>query len=315
VEAKISDRCHIVVFNYDRICSLINNFDRIRNFRDDRDRLIIFDSSSDPRHECDQLDAFARVRGFQYRFVRRRNWGIDQGGRLEYFALLIESPHRPTFVWQFQEHFLDHDSPYSRWPTGTRWSDGADLGGQLKGDTIADGVVIDLDHCQRLFEAQPDLGVVYAARLGIGVFETPDGFRWFWIDGANFCVRTSLAVQTFNRPRLDQHHRLYDGSYSWALFMEWEWGRLLTESGCAWHDLVSSVSFKDHASLCKIAMSAPRLKIQWDKLEHWPTYYRHGKWILPRQYNKRFDRFLPQLGATVAFLRRLKNHPGTFVGS
>ena len=52
--------------------------------------------------------------------IQRMNWGIDQGARIDYFRALRKIRTRVLiFIWQFQEHYLDLDSPWSIWPCGT----------------------------------------------------------------------------------------------------------------------------------------------------------------------------------------------------
>src|SRR5919106_4523914 len=117
----MSIRFHVVVFNFERIWSFLDNFDKIHNFRPDRDRLIVLDCSVDHASQMRIAADFARLRGWtlgkELEVVRRRNWGIDQGARIDYFAALQKTANLPKFIWQFQEHYLDLESPWSIWPS------------------------------------------------------------------------------------------------------------------------------------------------------------------------------------------------------
>jgi hypothetical protein len=260
----MNERCHLVVYNCGRLALFLDNFERIRGFRANRDRIVVMDCSSDPDSERRRLEAFGAAYGWsigrEFRFVRRSNWGIDQGARLDYFEMLRQEPLPPAFVWQFQEHYLDLTSPQSRWPSGTTDIDGTDVSGLLKGDTIPDGMEIDLDRCEQALLASPDLGVFCADRLGIGLFDALPGRSWLYVDGANFGVRTSTALIAFTPEDLEGCRRSFDGSYEWALFMELEWGRLLTNTACEWLDLESAARFN--------LKSWHRAQVAWPKMRH-----------------------------------------------
>ena len=140
-------RFHVVVFNFERIGSFLDNFDKIRNFRPDRDRLIVLDCSLNHASQKQLVAEFAQKRnwtlGKELKVIQRKNWGIDQGARIDYFAALQKTKNAPKFIWQFQEHYLDLESPWSIWPADT-----PKIGGRLKEDTIPDGVELDLDLCE-----------------------------------------------------------------------------------------------------------------------------------------------------------------------
>ena len=243
-------RFHIVVFNYERISSFLDNFDKLRNFDPARDRLIVLDCSDNRQSEMQKVAEFAKQRGWtlgqEVDVITRRNWGIDQGARVDYISLLRNSA-QPEFVWQFQEHYLDLKSPWSIWP-----SDLPHIGGQLKGDVIPDDFAIDLDLCERIYRDNPSVAVIYADREKVGVFTREDGGESFYADGANFSVRTTDFMQAFPPDILDSYKALYDGSYEWSLFMELDICRRLTRPDREWHDLVTQHHFADAASLRKL---------------------------------------------------------------
>ena len=244
-------RFHIVVFNYERISSFLDNFDKLRNFDPRRDRLIVLDCSDNRQSEMRKVVAFAKQRGWtlgqEVEVVTRRNWGIDQGARVDYVSSLRNSGSQPQFIWQFQEHYLDLDSAWSFWS-----NDLPGIGGQLKGDVIPDDFEIDLDVCERIYLDNPSVAVIYADREKVGVFTREDGGESFYADGANFSVRTTDFIQAFPPDILDSYKALYDGSYEWSLFMELDICRRLTRPDREWHDLVTQHHFADPASLRKL---------------------------------------------------------------
>ena len=241
-------RFHVVVFNFERISSFLDNFDKIHNFRPDRDRLILFDCSlnhdAQTRIAADFADKRGWALGKEVTVTHRRNWGIDQGARIDYFAELQKTTNLPKFIWQFQEHYLDLESPWSIWP-----SDMPRIGGKLKADTLPDGVAIDLDFCEQVYDSNPQASVIYADRDKLGIFTHQDGREWFYADGANFSVRTADVIEAFPPEVLSTYKSIYDGSYDWTLFMELDICRRLTRPGRDWFDLVTHESFTDPAGL------------------------------------------------------------------
>ena len=244
-------RFDIVVFNYEHIVSLVDHFDKIRNFRPDRDRLLVLDCSINHAAEKQRVEEFARRRGWNFgkevRVIKRKNWGIDQGARVDYFSWLHRATNRPRYIWQFQEHYLDLVSPWSIWQ-----EDSPMPTGEIKNDTIPDNLVIDLDECERIYESNPNAAVVYADRGKLGIFSHEDGTEWFYAGGANFCVRTSDALGAFPSEVLESYRAVYDGTYEWALFMELDIGRQLTCEYREWHDLVTHHEFSSASSLRKL---------------------------------------------------------------
>jgi hypothetical protein len=244
-------RFHIVVFNFEHIVSLTDHFDKIRNFRPDRDQLLVLDCSINHAAEKQRVEEFARKRGWNFgkevQVIKRKNWGIDQGARVDYLSWQHESADRPRYIWQFQEHYLDLQSPWSIWQ-----ADSPMPAGEIKNDTIPDNLVIDLDECERIYENNPNVAVIYADRGKLGIFNHEGGTDWFYAGGANFSVRTSDALQAFRPDVLDSYRCIYDGTYHWALFMELDIGRQLTRADREWHDLVTHHQFSNAASLKKL---------------------------------------------------------------
>lgn len=240
-------RFHVVVLNFERIASFLDNAGKLQNFRPDRDRLIVLDCSINHAAQMQAVERFAQKHGWTARVIQRKNWGIDQGARVDYFTALRKMKHPPKFVWQFQEHYLDLESPWSIWP-----SDMPKIGGQLKEDTIPDGLQIDLDRCERVYEDNAAVSVLYADRAKLGIFTHDDGNEWFYADGANFSVRCADVLDVFTPDVLSTYKSIYDGSYNWTLFMEMDICRRLTRPGTQWYDLVTGEQFADPQELRRI---------------------------------------------------------------
>jgi hypothetical protein len=237
-------RFHVVVLNFERIASFLDNADKIQNFRPDRDRLIVLDCSINHAAQKHAVTEFAKQRGWTALVLQRKNWGIDQGARVDYFTALRKMKHPPKFIWQFQEHYLDLESPWSIWP-----SDMPQIGGQLKQDVLPDDFRIDLDRCERVYQENREASVLYADRAKLGIFTHDDGNGWFYADGANFSVRTNHVLDAFPPDVLSTYRSIYDGSYNWTLFMEMDICRRLTHPGRHWFDLVTGEHFADPQSL------------------------------------------------------------------
>ena len=240
-------RFDVVVFNFERIASFLDNTGKIQNFRPERDRLIVLDCSNNHAAQKQAVEEFARKHGWRAKVVQRKNWGIDQGARIDYFTALRKMQNPPQFIWQFQEHYLDLESPWSIWPT-----DMPQIGGEIKQDVLPDEFQIDLDACERIYEDNPDVSVLYADRAKLGVFTHDDGNEWFYADGANFSVRTADVLDVFPPDVLSTYKSIYDGSYNWTLFMEMDICRRLTRPGKHWYDLVTGEHFGDPRALRKI---------------------------------------------------------------
>ena len=240
-------RFHVVVFNFERIASFLDNADKLQNFRADRDRLIVLDCSVNHDAQKQAVVHFARQRGWRAKVVQRKNWGIDQGARIDYFTALRKMKNPPRFIWQFQEHYLDLKSPWSIWP-----SDMPRIGGQLKEDVVPDDFQIDLDRCEQIYEEHADVSVLYADRAKLGIFTHDDGNEWFYADGANFSVRANDALDAFPPDVLSTYKSIYDGSYQWTLFLEMDICRRLTRPDREWYDLVTGEHFSHPPRLRKI---------------------------------------------------------------
>jgi hypothetical protein len=246
-------RFDILILNFERVQLFFDNFHKLRNFDPGKDRIVVLDCSRNRARERELTETFARSHGWQLGgpeiiFVSRENWGIDQGARVDYLSYLGRGSALPRFVWQFQEHFLDNTSDYSRWGSG-------ELAGKIKQDTIPDGTDIDLDSCEGAFE-DPRVSVVFANRDDVGVFLHPDGREWFFTDGANLGFRTSAALAAFDQSLLDSYRLVFDASYRWCLYIEFDFCRRLGAG--AWFDVGRGRTWRDVAELRAAALAALR---------------------------------------------------------
>jgi len=269
-------RFDIVVFNYEHIVSLTDYFDKIKNFRPDRDRLLVLDCSLNHTAEKQRVEEFARQRGWNFgrevQVIKRKNWGIDQGARVDYLSCLHETKQRPRYIWQFQEHYLDLRSPWSIWQEGSPMP-----AGEIKNDTIPDNLEIDLDECERIYENDAHVAVIYADRGKLGILSHQNGPESFYAGGANFSVRTADALSAFPPDILDSYRAIYDGTYEWALFMELDIGRRLTRADREWYDLVTHNKFSDAAALKRLEAEKHISLHQSAEAFYGPLYQRYEK--------------------------------------
>ena len=279
-------RFHIVVFNYERITSFLHNFQKLKNFDPANDCLIIFDCSVNHAAQLRAVIDFAKERGWtlgkEVKVIRRKNWGIDQGARIDYVSRLRRTANQPLYIWQFQEHYLDLESPWSIWA-----NDMPQIGGQVKTDVIPDGFEIDLDLCEQIYRDHPSVSLIYADRAKVGLFTHEDGRESLYTDGANFSVRTSDFLQAFSPAMLDAYKAIYDGSYKWTLFLELDIGRRLTVATREWYDLVSSEHFAEPAGLHQLE-AEKGVSLHQNAEAFYPSLY--------RRYEERFDVALAENG-------------------
>ncbi len=285
---QASPRFDIVVLNCGLIDLFLDNFHKLQNFDPTRDRIVVQDCSKDGAAQRQLVENFARERGWelggpQVVFHTRENWGIDQGSRIDLLSSMHDYGARAPYVWQFQEHFLDTTSSYCRYPANVEV-----LGGLMKEDILPDDLSIDLDQCERAF-ADPEVSVVYAARQGLRIFEHTDGRSWFFSDGANLAFRTSTALSVFPRSQLDDYRLVFDASYRWAGFFEFEFGRCLSVG--AWFDLATGRSFRDWAEVQAVERET-------GKKFGLPVDPRFVSWV------DRYHRRLPRVRALPASVRK-----------
>ena len=235
------DRFHIVIYNYENIELFLDNIYKVKNFNKDLDRIIIIDCSNNYESELNKIKRFARKNNYlvgdHLKIIRRKNWGIDQGARIKYFQLVLENKLKSEFAWQFQEHYLDTESNYSKWPKGQKNIYGDDIGGKIKEDIIPPNIFIDLDRCESIYTNNPNTNVIYAITEGLGLYKNINN-NFFIIHGANFSLRCSEISKMLNKKKLDIFRYLYNGHYDWALFMECIFCQIFTTGGNC-YDLVT----------------------------------------------------------------------------
>ena len=275
--APRKDRFHIIVFNFERIRSFLDNFGKISNFRRGSDRLFVYDCSDKGAVEhlfvkkfCDQ---YGLSFGEDLTIVQRQNWGIDQGARIDYLLDIHSTAPQSEYIWQFQDHYLDLDSDWSRWPSGTLNVDGEDFSGQIKGDCIPDNLEIDLDACERILR-DSEVKIIYADRLNIAYF--PYETRGFFcIDGANFCCVTEYLLRCLDKASVERCRDIYDGTYEWSLFFEFFVGKCLSNSGGKFYDLVSKTCFVSIDELIHNELNGGEKIYRFSELFYTNLYHRY----------------------------------------
>ena len=238
------DRFHIVVFNYEHIDLFLDNFHKVLHFNKKKDKIYIFDCSQNFENQHKKIIEFCKLHrfalGIDLVHMRRKNWGIDQGARIDYLFRLKKSTCE--YIWQFQEHYLDNTSAYSRWRVGKRNLSGNDIGELLKDDVLPLNSTIDLDTCERAFQNDSRIGCIYANIGGIGIFHNSKNSYWLYTDGANGCWRRHVLLKVISRKQIETYKTLFDDSYSWSLFVELDIYRSLFERGYVFYDLLSHQS-------------------------------------------------------------------------
>lgn len=268
------DRFHLVVFNCERISLFLDNFHKIRNFDPEQDKIYILDCSSNHKKEQKKVANFLKEKGWEFNkqvhYIVRRNWGVDQGARIDYFSLFTKNycDSLPQYIWQFQEHYFDLTSPASRYPV-----EFPKIGGQIKADVSPDNLIVDLDECEKIYEQDPAVAMLYAARLKMILFSHTDGREWFYANGGNYCIRTSYALEVYDKKLLDSYKMIYvGGKPNWAMFVEIDQGYRLTRKGVKWYDLVSGYSF-DLPETLRNLETANNISLQQDKENNHEDYY------------------------------------------
>jgi hypothetical protein len=139
------NRFNILVLNYRRLHSFLDNFGKIKAFDPLQDRITIL-TCSPSAEEKQQVKDFSEKNQVQVKYLTRRNYGIDQGARVEYFLGKIEDLSEilnTEYIFQFQDHYLDIDAPYSNWGEKENF--------RIKGDVVPDNVVFDLNLLSHIF--------------------------------------------------------------------------------------------------------------------------------------------------------------------
>jgi hypothetical protein len=220
-------RFDIVVWNHRRLELFVDAVaERIGGLDVERDRITNVSCSPGPE-EDDLVDRLRGSTGVRVDYLLRRNRGIDQLARCEYFLGDVGDPERnldSSFMFQMQEHYLDPDAATSRWETG-----------RAKGDTVPDGVFFELGELERLAERESiDAFVADRNRPSLVVH---GGGRYIAPSGGNFVIRTTFLAEAAVRERIRRVARACDNTYLWALYAEYMWGVLLFPEGRRVFDL------------------------------------------------------------------------------
>ena len=232
-------RFEIVVFNYQRLHAFAQNIFKIENIRPDRDRITIVSASPDPAEKRAAANLEAES-GAKVRYIPRHNFGIDQYARAEYFTGAIgslESNLGARFLFQMQDHYLDTESPFSRW--------GSEMGNRIKGDVTPEGMTFDLDCIESTLESEDALGA-FCDQNNPAWFEV-NGKRYVAPSGGNFIIRSSV-IRTPRVQRECKHlMRSCDDTYLWAVYAEFKWGEIFFREGERFHDLKRRQTFQEWA--------------------------------------------------------------------
>ena len=274
------DRFHIIVQNYNKLQSLVDNFARIENFDPARDKVFIFDCSSDDRWTEELLIANRLLENNlkwneSLFFIRRRNWGVNHGAQLDYFRCLLDGripvPQFSAFV---QEHYFD-------------------LQNYVKEDTIPEDARYDLKEIERRFNSDKEIGCVFYARKGIRIcvsnpVRKNDGDffgdasellanaipRCFCTDGGNFIVRPDLFLNWFCRN--PKYLTKGNGSYGFSHVWETRLGKILYDQNIKWFDMYRGACYRTIDELLSLERSRnERLSEFW--YDNWLWYFFHGR--------------------------------------
>jgi hypothetical protein len=243
----------IAVFNHGRIESLTANIRKIVDLDFKLDTLLVLDSSEDMDDQKAALAAYCEHSGLNFgvdvMFKPRTNWGLAEGGRVDFAADLRRQPVQHSFVLQFQDHYLDTTSEYSVWPAGKVDLEGKDISGEVKGDCIKSGQTIELDgYAKLLSEGSAD--VLYSSQNGIGLFPYWQE-NFFCIDGVNFAASIDTFLKIFDEQTCSRLAASFDDSYKWALFAEHYVGYRMMRLGLKLCDTYHEMVFSNVYDLVK----------------------------------------------------------------
>ena len=229
-------RFDIVVFNHDRLDSWLRNADRIRSFDPSLDRITIVSCSPSER-ESALIRDFEAQRAYRLRYLTRENRGYEQLARIDYFTgrvgTLQENLAHYEFVFQMQDHYLDTDASFSHW--------GGELGNRVKGDVVPDGTVFDLSSIYDKLNGE-NLSGAFCDRNNPCWF-TIGSRRYVAPNGGNFIVRSSAISDSRVYSLCQSLRRVCDGSYAWAVYVEFMWGVAFFEEGHRFYDMKRDLVF------------------------------------------------------------------------
>ncbi len=225
----MSKRFDIVVFTHQRILSFYSHFHRIRNFDPGKDRITVV-SCSPSNDERSLNETFTKETGFPVRYLVRENRGIDQLARAQYFGGTVGSLSENTsytFIFQMQDHYLDAETPSSRY--------GAEGNHALKGDVAPDSAVFDLDGIESIANEQ-SIALLFSDRMNPCWFRLY-GNTFIAPSGGNFIVRSAEVLNVTAQAMIRRLMESCDDTYDWAVFAEFMWGYIFFKEGRIVYDL------------------------------------------------------------------------------
>jgi hypothetical protein len=228
-------RFDIVVFNHDRLDCWLRNADRIQGFTPSIDRITVV-SSSPSEEERSLVRNFEAEHGFRVRYLTRKNRGLAELARIDYFTGRVGSLEENLayeFIFQMQDHYLDTVSDASRW--------GPELDHRIKGDVVPDGVVFDLSTLYQKLRAE-DLSRAFCDRNNPCWF-TLGRRRYIAPNGGNFIIESSKVRGSRVRRLCESLRDVCDDSYDWAVYVEFMWGVAFFEEGQKCYDIKRERTF------------------------------------------------------------------------
>ena len=185
-----------------------SNFSKIKNFNKNLDRVTVL-SCSPSAEESTLIKKFEEEFGIPVRYLARKNWGIDQYARLEYFTGSVGALSDNlgyAYIFQMQEHYLDNTSPVSRY--------GKEQDFRPKEDVIPDNAFFDLDEMAGLMEKYTLAGM-YCDRADPCVF-TISGHQYIAPNGGHFIIQNSGSQKPeVQRQICRKLMKTCDNSYPW----------------------------------------------------------------------------------------------------
>ena len=222
-------RFNILVLNYKRLPSFLGNFDKIKGFDSSQDRITIL-TCSPSEEETQLVKAFSEKYEVEVKYQIRRNFGIDQGARVEYFTGKVDTLQEvldAEYIFQFQEHYLDIQAPYSRW--------GKELNFRIKGDVVPDNVTFDLNSLSHVFR-ENKIAAAFCDRNNPCWFQRA-GYTYIAPNGGNYFLNTSLIKNDYVQTELKRMYQNCDDTYRWALYAEYKLGELFFKEGNSYCDI------------------------------------------------------------------------------
>ncbi len=240
--ASATGRFDVVVFKHRRLKSFVNHFDKLRRLRPDVDRVTIV-SCSPSAAETQLVREFAQSHDVTLRYLVRSNYGLGEFARAQYFTGQLGGSAdlaNYRYVFHMQDHYLDCDSPASRW--------GAELGHRVKGDAVPDGIEFDLDEIAQLIERE-ELSGVFCDRNDPAWF-TIGSRRFVAPSGGNCILRMSDVLAPAAQQACQDLMRTCDNKYRWAIYAEFMWGAIFFGEGRRFYDLKRKQLFSEWPQEC-----------------------------------------------------------------